>query len=146
MIPSSFVVMGELPMTPSGKLDRHALPAPDQSASELIPTFVPPSNELEETIAAVWRSLLELTQVGVHDNFFDLGGDSLLINRVRGRLEAMLGKELSIVDLFRYPTVRTLAEFLSRGKPDERADAFVSVQQRAKKQIEALAGMRRRAI
>jgi amino acid adenylation domain-containing protein len=86
MIPSTFVMLEALPLTPTGKVDRRALPAPDQVRSELEGKFVAPSTPLESLIAAAWQNTLSLEKVGVHDNFFDLGGDSLLSTQVAARL------------------------------------------------------------
>ena len=142
MVPSTFIVLDELPTTPSGKLDLRALPPPGEGRRELERAYVTPSTELERTIADVWRGVLDLAQVGVHDNFFDLGGDSLLISRVRSRLEVLLGKEISIIDLFRYPTVSSLAQFLSL--TETKTDPFEAAQERAQKQIQGVSQLKRR--
>ncbi|HEY0607436.1 MAG TPA: MupA/Atu3671 family FMN-dependent luciferase-like monooxygenase, partial [Herpetosiphonaceae bacterium] len=117
MVPSSVVVLPEMPRTPNGKLDRKALPAPTVHRPELEVAFVPPSSELEETIAGVWRAVLHVEQVGVHDSFFELGGTSLLIVQARTKLKEALGYDVSLVDLFRYPTISTLAEYLGQSGP-----------------------------
>ncbi|MCA1567667.1 MAG: phosphopantetheine-binding protein [Acidobacteria bacterium] len=103
-----------MPVTASGKPDRRALPAPDASRPTLAAPFVAPRNELEREIAAIWREALRLERVGVNDNFFDLGGHSLLIIQVHGKLLDRLKKEFPVVDLFRYPTVELLARHLDR--------------------------------
>jgi amino acid adenylation domain-containing protein len=113
MVPSAFVVLDALPLTPSGKVDRKALPAPEGTRESAVATaYVDPRSELERTIAAVWRDVLKLERVGADDNFFDLGGHSLLAAQVHARLGEILGRELALVDLFRYPTVASLAAFL----------------------------------
>jgi hypothetical protein len=112
MVPSAFVMLGALPLTPNGKLDRRALPPPDRAHPELGGTL--PRTPGEETVAAIWREVLQLERVGVHDNFFDLGGHSLLLVRVHGRLrETFPRRDVSIVDLFRHSTVAALAAYLS---------------------------------
>ncbi|MEO1558214.1 MAG: amino acid adenylation domain-containing protein, partial [Cyanobacteria bacterium J06632_19] len=108
MIPSAFVLMDELPLTPSGKVDRRALPAPDKSRPVLDVEFVVPRTPTEEILAEIWAEVLSLNEVGILDNFFLLGGDSIqatqLISRVRDRFQI----ELSLHRLFESPTV---AEF-----------------------------------
>ncbi|HKV08916.1 MAG TPA: amino acid adenylation domain-containing protein, partial [Thermoanaerobaculia bacterium] len=112
MVPSAFVLLEQLPLTPNRKVDRRALPAPEApGAGE---GFVEPGSELERTIAEVWREVLGLERVGVRSNFFDLGGHSLLLVRLHARLQEALGRDLALVDLFNYTNVRALAEHLSR--------------------------------
>ena len=114
MVPSAFVVLPELPLTPNGKIDRKALPEPDRNRPELRTPYVAPRDDLEQSLAAMWRDLLDVEQVGAHDNFFDLGGHSLRMSELRARLADTLGIEVSMVELFQYPTVGSLAEYLNR--------------------------------
>ena len=114
MIPSLFVLLDQMPLTPSGKINRRALPAPDQRRPELSRTYVGPQTATERLIADAWREVLGVNAVGMDDNFFDLGGHSLLLVRLHVRLEETLGVGSSIVDLFRYPTIRSFARFLER--------------------------------
>ncbi|HEX2079486.1 MAG TPA: phosphopantetheine-binding protein, partial [Longimicrobium sp.] len=109
MVPAAFVAVEGLPRTPSGKLDRRALPAP---APAQPPRPVEPGAGLEARIAAIWAEVLGLESVGAEDNFFDLGGHSLLLTRLQGRLVAELGHPVPLVDLFHHPTVRSLARAL----------------------------------
>ena len=111
MVPSAFVFLEALPMTPNGKVDRAALPAPRREAEE----SAEPGNEMEALVAATWRDVLGLERVGVHDNFFELGGHSLLVAQVHARLRDALQRDLPVVDLFRFPTVASLAEHLGTG-------------------------------
>ena len=111
MVPAACVVMSALPLSPNGKVDRARLPAPD-GTRQLESTFVAPRSDTEARIAAVWRELLRVEHVGIRDNFFDLGGHSLLLVRVRARLAEELGPVVSLVDLFQYPTVESLAAFV----------------------------------
>ncbi|HEX3526199.1 MAG TPA: amino acid adenylation domain-containing protein [Thermoanaerobaculia bacterium] len=123
MIPAAFVVLDALPLTPNGKLDRRALPAPGTPrAEEAAPEVLALGSNTARQIAAVWRDVLGVDRVGLHDNFFDLGGHSLLLIRVQGRLRAALGREIPVVDLFRFPTVAALAGHLG-GEADSRAVA-----------------------
>jgi hypothetical protein len=91
MIPSVFVRLDALPLTPNGKVDRGALPVPDQVRPELDETHVAPRTPLESLIAGIWQNVLEVDRVGVYDNFFDLGGSSLLSLQVVARLEKDIG-------------------------------------------------------
>jgi acyl-coenzyme A synthetase/AMP-(fatty) acid ligase len=115
MIPGQIVMLDALPRTPNGKIDRQALPAPTaQPANGAMPAAAvhDSSNELERLIAGVWCDVLGQSNVGMRDNFFDLGGDSLLAVQAHRRLRDV-APGLLLTDLFRYPTVRTLAEHLA---------------------------------
>jgi len=113
MVPAAFVALDSIPLSPNGKLDRRALPAPALATG---PASPPPRNELEEKVAEVWRSVLGLAEINVHDNFFDLGGSSLLLHRVYSRLKEHRG-DLRVIDLFRYTTVEALARHLGAEEP-----------------------------
>ncbi|RKH44041.1 amino acid adenylation domain-containing protein [Corallococcus sp. AB050B] len=115
-VPSGFVVLERLPLTANGKLDRKALPAPDVHRPELSEDYRVPEAGLEQTLAALWASVLGLERVGASDNFFDLGGNSLLLQSVHAKLEALVGRKVPLVTLFQYPTVRALAGHLSPPK------------------------------
>ncbi len=112
MVPTAYVHLNSLPLTPNGKLDRKALPIPENKA-DVRSGYKAPENEVEERIVSIWRDVLNIVEVGRDDNFFDLGGHSLLVIRVQAQLRQAFHKEISIVDMFRYVTVRTLAQHLS---------------------------------
>ncbi len=115
MVPSHFVLLPALPQTPNGKIDRHALPAPDLApVAAASAAFVAPDSELQEQIAGIWRDVLKLPQVGIRDNFFDIGGHSLLAVQAHRRLRETLQRNLSITDIFRFPTIATLAAYLDQ--------------------------------
>lgn len=114
MVPSALVALDALPLTPNGKVDRSALPEP----SEPEELFVPPQGALEQEIAGAWMDVLQLERVGANTNFFELGGHSLLLAQVHLRLQADLAPDLSIIELFQYPTVRSLAAHLQNGDDD----------------------------
>jgi amino acid adenylation domain-containing protein/FkbM family methyltransferase len=118
MIPSAFVLLDALPLTPNGKLDHRALPPPEGVRPALEKTYVSPQTALEQDLAEVWQQVLQLDKVGVYDNFFDLGGHSLLTVQVFNALRTRF-PELSLVDLFQYPTIHTLAEHLTPSKSRE---------------------------
>ncbi len=144
MIPAAFVGLDALPLTSSGKVDRRGLPAPkEQPRSE--GAYLAPRNGLEKTIAEIWRELLHVEQVGIHDNFFDLGGHSLLIVQAHRRLRGITDKDLSVADLFRFSTISALAEHLSRDSRDEDAQVQVVVQRSVRRaQARKAAMMQRR--
>ncbi len=108
MIPAAFVVLPAFPLTPSGKLDRRALPAPDGARPELRAPFLAPRTATEQTLAAIWAEVLRVERVGVHDSFFDLGGDSILSIQVIARANRA-GLKLLPKHLFQHQTVAELA-------------------------------------
>jgi hypothetical protein len=113
MVPSAFVSLPSLPLTPNGKLDRRALPAPDHAPSAGDRSFVAPRTPLEHKLAAIWADLLGVERVGIHDNFFDLGGHSLLVIQAMSRIREELQIDLQIRHLFETPTIARLAESLT---------------------------------
>ncbi len=140
MMPSSIVLVDELPLTSAGKLDRSAL-ARRGRARVHAPAGTLTANE--QTVAGVWCDVLNLESVAASDNFFDLGGDSILIVQVRSRLASMLKRELSVIDLFRYPTVAALAEHLG-GDATLEGEALEQAQLRGSRQRVALEQRRQR--
>lgn len=110
MVPTALLVLQALPLTPNNKVDRRALPPPRPASS--VPFAAPPESALEQRIAAIWQEALGLPSVGMTDNFFDLGGHSLLVVQVQRRLREACGQEVSITDMFRLPTIRALAAHL----------------------------------
>jgi amino acid adenylation domain-containing protein len=112
MVPSAFVVLEAFPVTPSGKVDRRSLPAPDSLRPDLEETFVAPRTPTEQQIADIWTQLLKLEQIGIHDNFFALGGHSLLGTQVISRLRQSFGIELPLQTLFEAPTIAELSSHI----------------------------------
>ena len=145
MVPTFFVPLMTLPLNTSGKVDRKALPAPTNERTGS--PVVEPQTELEEAIAAIWQAVLKVEQVGIDDNFFDLGGHSLLLVQVHSQLQAYLGQKLPQITLLRYPTVRALAEHLNPQKetatvPVELASPTVEVRAQEMERVEvAIVGM-----
>jgi len=142
MVPAHIVTLERLPRTPNLKIDRKALPAPSEGQAVTTTPFVKPASELESQIAAIWRDVLRVEQVGVNENFFDIGGHSLLTVKVHVRLRASIDRPVSITDLFRFPTIRTLAEHLGGAAPA--APTGERVQARADARREALQNRRGR--
>ena len=113
MVPAVIVMLNKMPLMPSGKVDRRALPTPDKSRPELDGALVMPQSDIEKLIAQFWQEVLQLEEVGIHDNFFDLGGNSLLLIQVHKKLIASFGTGLPTVTLFQYPTIYALTQHLS---------------------------------
>ncbi|MEM7049900.1 MAG: amino acid adenylation domain-containing protein [Acidobacteriota bacterium] len=110
MVPSRLVRLESFPLTPNGKVDRRALPAPQAARPKVAPQL--PAGSLEATLSQIWCDLLGLEAVGLEDSFFDLGGHSLLLGKLRTRLRQELDREVAVVDFFRFPTITSLADFL----------------------------------
>ena len=108
MVPAHFMFLAQMPLTPNGKLDRKALPEPD--ASQLQQAYVAPETELEQQIAAIWADVLRLPQVGLNDNFFEVGGHSLLAIQITSRVQAELGLEVPLVEVFQTETLRAYVQ------------------------------------
>ncbi|HDN26118.1 MAG TPA: amino acid adenylation domain-containing protein, partial [Thioploca sp.] len=113
MVPASFVFLSAMPLTPNGKIDRKALPNPQALRLDDEASYIAPETEIEHQIATVWQSVLQINKVGIHDNFFDLGGNSLLIIQVQNKLVEVLNKEVPVVAFFQYPTISALAHYLA---------------------------------
>jgi len=117
MVPSAFVFLDAFPLTPNGKVDRNALPAPE-AISNPVDSATPiaaPANELEQSIAQVWLELLNLEHVDVNEDFFKLGANSLLVMRAANRLRKLIDGPLSLRSIFEHSTVASLAAHLSGG-------------------------------
>ena len=117
MVPSHVVELRSLPRTPNGKLDRAALPPP--RAATRTQVAAPPASELEAAVLAAWQRVLAADAIGIDDNFFDIGGHSLLVVRLHRALQEQLGRQLALTDLYRFPTVRTFAASLATAADDE---------------------------
>ena len=121
MVPSLFVFLDMLPLTPTGKVDRRALPAPDASRPDLAGAFVAPRNSVEEILAAIWAKLLKIESVGIHDNFFDIGGHSLLATQAISRIAKVFHVELRLRSLFENPTISALARCIEEERSNKQA-------------------------
>ncbi|MBD2253936.1 amino acid adenylation domain-containing protein [Nostoc parmelioides FACHB-3921] len=113
MVPSAFVMLDALPLTPSGKVDRRALPAPDLD-NEITDKYVAPRNPTEELLAQIWAQVLKVEKVGIHDNFFDLGGHSLLATQLISRIRNVFKVELPLRELFASAKISELARSLEQ--------------------------------
>lgn len=114
MVPSVFVELKALPLTPNGKIDRNALPVPEnkkQTTSRA--SFVKAENALQESIVVCWQEVLNLEKIGLDDNFFDIGGHSLLVVEVLSKLRENIEQPVKMIDMFRFPTIRQFSNYLS---------------------------------
>jgi hypothetical protein len=133
MVPAIFVHLDRLPLTPNGKIDRRALPAPEQDRPDLAAAYAAPRTATEEVLAEIWNTVLGLKQVGIHDNFFDLGGHSLLVTQVLARVRQAFHVGLSLRGAFEAPTIAQLAVAIEQALveeiqiiPDEEAARLVA--------------------
>jgi acyl carrier protein len=134
MIPEDFVLLDALPLTGSGKVDRRALPAPQTGGARFAAAYVAPRTSAEQTVAAIWQSVLGRERVGIHDNFFEVGGSSLLLVQIHSKLREALGREVTMVQLFRHPTVQALARFLEGAEGESRESvALAAAEERVRK-------------
>lgn len=113
MVPAAYVVLTELPLLPNGKLNRRALPRPKKLLSQPEAVYMPPESDLEQTIASIWQQVFNIDKVSIHTNFFDLGGNSLLVTKVHSKLRAALNSDIQVIELFKHSTIHSLAKYLS---------------------------------
>ena len=140
MVPALFVPLEALPLSANGKVDRSALPAPPSSAGSATPQ-ASGANQLEQTLAEIWKRILRIESVGLDDNVFDLGGDSLMIVAMHSNLQKALGVEIPVTDLFEFTTIRTLARHLE--EQTAASSPLSDVQEKASKQREAFERQKR---
>jgi amino acid adenylation domain-containing protein len=116
MIPSAFVFLDAIPLTANGKIDRQALPVPDLAAND---TFMPPSDAIEFQLMQIWEEVLQITPIGMKDNFFNIGGHSLLAVSLMARIQKQFDKQLSLATLFQGATIEHLAQIIRSTTPDD---------------------------
>jgi acyl carrier protein len=133
MVPALFVPLRTLPLSPNGKVDRAALPAQPPAIEN--DSQARAATELETALLDLWRRILRVDAIGLDDNFFDLGGDSLMIIALHSNLRKNLGREIEVTDLFEFPTIRALARRLGEQQPA--SHSFSDVEQQAEKRREA---------
>jgi len=112
MVPSIIVPLEELPLTPNGKIDRKRLPVPQAMSRERSVDSIPARNGTEQRLSELWSGLLHIEKPGIRENFFDLGGHSLLLVQLHAQLKREFNTNIAVVDLFRYPTIEALASHL----------------------------------
>lgn len=151
MIPSYFVQMKTFPLLTSGKIDKKSLPEPQRSASMKKATYVAPKSDLEISIINIWKEVLNIDVVSTQDNFFDLGGTSIDIIKVGGRLREILDRDIPAVTLFTYPKIESLAGFLTENFrndtqskiKEQRIDKMNKAQDKAKKTVSRIKRQRK---
>jgi acyl-coenzyme A synthetase/AMP-(fatty) acid ligase len=136
MIPAVFMTIESFPQTSNGKVNRKALPAPDGRRGALKGDYAAPRSKMEQSIAAIWREVLKVDRVGLHDNFFDIGGHSLLMAQVHSQLRELFKRDMPLIKMFEHPTISSLALFLSREQNEQ--NTFKQSYDRALKQREGL--------
>ena len=120
LVPTQYVLLDSLPLTPSGKINRRALPKPDSGQTAISAHPIGPGTLIEQSVASVWQEVLRLERVGTADNFFDLGGNSLMLARVQRGLQVALRRDVPILSLFQYPTIAALAKHLTASQPGDK--------------------------
>jgi len=128
--------MNELPLTANGKIDRKSLPSPDVAYLNLNAEPVAPQTQKERVIAEVWQQVLKIDRAGVHDNFFDLGGHSLLMAQAHSLLQEKLGINVPLIKLLEHPTISSLAKFI--GQESSERPSLEQGRSRAHKQRDGL--------
>ncbi|MEH2128461.1 non-ribosomal peptide synthetase [Nostoc sp.] len=114
MMPSTFIMLKALPLTPNGKVNYSALSESNGDRLELAATYEPPQNEVEQAIANIWQQMLNVEKVGIYDNFFDIGGHSLLLVQIHAKLREIFPTNISVINLFEHPTINSLAKYLTQ--------------------------------
>jgi acyl carrier protein len=143
MVPTAFVMLEAIPLTRNGKVDRRALPAPDHARPDLKGAFIAPRSEAEKVVAKLWANILNIEQVGVYDNFFNLGGHSLMATRIIFRLRDIFRVSLPLRALFEQPTVSglvdTMAEMLGgRDAVDEIAQVYLAIENLSEDEVKSI--------
>jgi natural product biosynthesis luciferase-like monooxygenase protein len=147
MVPAVYVPLAQMPMTPNGKIDRKALPAPQTGRVKAEGEFVAPKGNVEQSVAAIWKDILHVEQIGVDDNFFDFGGHSLQVVQVQNRLREVLGIDVPVLKLFQFPTIRALAKFIGEQASAGSDDPFrAKIEERNRRRQNAMTIRRRSAV
>jgi amino acid adenylation domain-containing protein len=127
MVPSTIIFLQSLPLTPNGKVDRLVLPDPGKSRPALETPFVEPGNSIEEELAKAWSEVLDLDRVGIQDDFFSLGGDSLTAGRITSKVMQAFGVELPIKTIFEHPTIAGLAVLIAEDQAKQASDQVLDL-------------------
>ncbi len=144
MVPAVFVTMESFPLTHNDKIDRGALPEPDGTRPEMEEVYVSPSTTSEKSLSDIWCRVLGLDRVGTNDNFFDLGGSSILAVRIIASIQEELGIEIPVVKLFQYPNISLMAKYLSQNQSDE--PSYEDIQKRAQRRRDSFNRRKRTTI
>jgi|SRR5690554_1386670 len=145
-IPSKYCFLKNLPMTPNGKIDRAALNAPDSSRPELSTKYIQPSTEIQQRISEIWCAVLGLAKVGINDNFFDLGGQSISMVRVHEQIETLVNKKIPLVKLYANPTIHSISAYLHADNERNYNSSIASVLSQASRRSEIRKNNQRRKL
>ena len=126
MCPVSYTLLDRFPLTPNGKVDRKALPEPDESRLDLQSSYVPPVTPLQQQLTEIWADVLGVDRVGIRDDFFELGGHSLLVLRLIARMEVVMGEKLSLLDMFQNPSIEAITRERENGE-DSLPEAMMAI-------------------
>src|SRR5262249_33896509 len=121
--PAIFVILDSLPLLPNGKVNFKALPLPTTLRPNLDVSYAMPQTAMEQTLATVWQEILQIEHVGNNDNFFDLGGHSLLVVQLQSKLQEILQRDVPIIVLFKHPTIRAMARYLEQEQSQQSTDS-----------------------
>jgi len=146
MIPPYFVKVEKIPLTPNGKVNRKALLDIQGTHLKTRGVYVPPQTDLEKSIVDVWKEMLELDEVGIEDNFFDLGGTSLKTIMTISRLKESLERDIPVVTMFRYPTIGSMANFLSREPVVLKKRDRTDIREKGRKRLNQKRSLRREPV
>jgi hypothetical protein len=143
MLPAAFVMLKTLPLTPTGKVDRKALPPPESCGCDPVQAYVAPRNPIEEVIAGIFQKVLKLDRVGIQENFFHLGGHSLIATQVISRVRHVFDVDLSFRSVFESPTVEGMTSSLlrfstNRAGLEKRAEMFLKVANLSESEADAI--------
>lgn len=142
MCPAQFITVGSIPLTPNGKVDKKSLPDPDTHRPKLASTFVAASTAYEQILTEIWKEVLHLDEIGIRDNFFDIGGNSMSIFTINLMISERLKRTIPLTRLFQYPTIESLARFLNPEKEDSLDEGEMGVSQRTNLKKQALSRKR----
>jgi amino acid adenylation domain-containing protein len=124
MLPSRFMKLNQIPLTSSKKVDRNALPEPEASRPQLETAYLAPFTRMEKLIVDTWKEILKLDKIGINDNFFHLGGNSLSLIKVNNKLKEVLKKEIPVMEMFQFPTIHTLARHIIEEEKQDKPAAL----------------------
>lgn len=133
MVPSAFVSMETIPMTPNGKIDRKALPVPDLSVDDHSDTYVAPRTKLERQLVEIWEKVLNVQPIGIRNNFFELGGNSLLSVQILMQMEKQVGTSLPLATFLKAPTIEAMAQFLRNADGAQQDSGLVPLREAGSK-------------
>jgi len=137
MVPSFFIMLDKMPLLPNGKLNRKALPVPSVS-EQVDKNLEQPENDIEKKIMDIWIKVLNYSDFGINDNFFDVGGHSLLLIQMHNELKTAFDTDIRVIDMFKYPTIKSLATVISKVQSEKAQAEDEDNERQEKAQIERM--------